>query len=159
MKAAGVLALLLVGFPPSRLPAQKPDTTKARPPTVAARADSTKKHITPVGATWRSFLIPGWGQAYTGRNVEGAAFVAFEGVAIMMIVRASQELDYMEATGSDSNNVAGKHQQIQDWAVLLGFNHLFAAAEAYVAAHLMDFPKELKIRAVPRGVGVSFPLP
>jgi len=153
------MALLLAAYPPSRLPAQKPATPQVRPPTVAARADSSKKHITPVGATWRSFLIPGWGQAYTGRNVEGAGFVVFEGVAIMMIVRAAQELDYMEATGSDSNNVAGKRQQIQDWAVLLGFNHLFSAAAAYVAAHLMDFPKEIKIRAVPRGVGVSFPLP
>jgi hypothetical protein len=36
---------------------------------------------------------------------------------------------------------------------------LFSAAEAYVAAHLMDFPKELKIRAIPRGIRITVPLP
>ena len=155
---AMLLALLLPAYPPARLPAQKPDSTLAHAPFPVAAPDSSKR-IKPFSVLWRSLLIPGWGQARTGRNVEGAAFVVFEGVAIMMTARAVQELDYMEATGSDSNNVAGKRQQIQDWAVLLGFNHLFAAAEAFVSAHLMDFPKELKIRAVPRGVGVSFPLP
>jgi hypothetical protein len=28
-----------------------------------------------------------------------------------------------------------------------------------VSAHLLDFPKELKLRAGPGGIGVSFPLP
>jgi hypothetical protein len=43
--------------------------------------------------------------------------------------------------------------------VLWGFNHLFSGAEAYVAAHLRDFPRDLKVRAFPGGVGVSVPLP
>ena len=75
----------------------------------------------------------------------------------MMTVRAMQEKHYLEETGSE--NLASKRQQIQDWFVLWGFNHLFAGAEAFVSAHLQDFPKELKIRAVPGGIGVSFPLP
>jgi hypothetical protein len=116
----------------------------------------TSKHVKPVGALLRSLLIPGWGQAVTGRNVAGAAFVIWEGVAIMMTVRAVQEKHYMEETGSA--NLPSKRQQIQDWAVLWGFNHLFAGAEAYVSAHLMDFPKELKLRAVPGGIGISVPL-
>lgn len=124
---------------------------------MAAAPRDTVKRVNPVGACIRSLLIPGWGQAQTGRNVEGALFVVVEGVAAMMTVRAVQERDYLEATGSQS--LDDKNQQIQDWAVLWGFNHLFAAAEAYVAAHLMDFPKELKIRAIPRGIGVSVPLP
>jgi hypothetical protein len=113
--------------------------------------------VKPVAALWRSLLIPGWGQARTGRNFTGAAFVVWEGVAVMMTVRAVQEKHYMEETGSV--NVDLKRQQIQDWAVLWGFNHLFAGAEAFVSAHLLDFPKELKLRAVPHGIGVSFPLP
>jgi hypothetical protein len=75
----------------------------------------------------------------------------------MMTVRAVQEEHYMEQTGSAS--LDAKRQQVQDWAVLWAFNHLFAAAEAYVSAHLQDFPKELKLRATPRGIGVSVPLP
>ena len=150
---AMMLALLVPAYPPTRLPAQTPDTTSVRAPSPSA----APKTIKPVSALWRSLLIPGWGQACTGRNFTGAAFVVWEGVAVMMTVRAVQEKHYMEETGSV--NVGSKRQQIQDWAVLWGFNHLFAGAEAYVSAHLLDFPKELKVRAVPRGIGVSFPLP
>lgn len=143
VRAAIVLALLLTGYPPNRLTAQAP-----------AAAPRTVK---PISALWRSLLIPGWGQARTGRNVTGAAFVVWEGFAAMMTVRAVQELHYMEETGSV--NVPSKRQQIQDWVVLWGFNHLFAGAEAFVSAHLMDFPKELKVRVTPGRIGVSVPLP
>ena len=43
--------------------------------------------------------------------------------------------------------------------VLLAFNHVFAALEAYVGAHLADFPGDLKIRAMPGGVGASLTVP
>jgi hypothetical protein len=45
--------------------------------------------------------------------------------------------------------------------VLLGFNHLMAALEAFVAAHLWDFPADLRIRRVPGGTqaGVQLPFP
>jgi len=72
----------------------------------------------------------------------------------MMTIRAIQEQHYLESAGSA--NVDSKRQQVQDWVVLWGFNHLFAGAEAYVAAHLQDFPKELKIDLLPRGIGVRF---
>jgi hypothetical protein len=151
-----LLALFLTVQPPNRLTAQSPDTSHIRAPVAVTRPD-TSKRIKPVAAMWRSLLIPGWGQACAGRNFTGAAFVAWEGVAVMMTVRAVQEKHYAEATGSVI--LGQKRQQIQDWVVIWGFNHLFAAAEAFVSAHLMDFPKELKLRAGPGGIGVSFPLP
>ena len=149
-----MLAVLLTGYPPNRMTAQSPDTTHASRP---AAAPDTTHRIKPIGALLRSLLIPGWGQAVTGRNVTGAAFVIWEGVAAMMTVRAVQEKHYMEETGSV--NLPSKRQQIQDWVVLWGFNHLFAGAEAFVSAHLMDFPKELKVRVTPGRIGVSVPLP
>jgi hypothetical protein len=151
-----VLVLLLTGRPPDRLIAQARDTARASQPVPATVRDTTH-YVKPVGALWRSLLLPGWGQARTGRQVTGAAFVIWEGVTVMMTVRAVQEKHYLEETGSA--NLASKRQQIQDWAVLWGFNHLFAGAEAFVSAHLMDFPKELKLRAVPGGLGISVPLP
>jgi hypothetical protein len=42
--------------------------------------------------------------------------------------------------------------------VLWIFNHLFSGAEAFVSAHLQDFPRDLRIRAMPGGIGVSLPL-
>ena len=43
--------------------------------------------------------------------------------------------------------------------MLLGFNHLFAGLEAYVSAHLTDFPRDLQLQAVPGGVGASVSIP
>jgi hypothetical protein len=43
--------------------------------------------------------------------------------------------------------------------VLLAFNHLFSGLEAYVSAHLDDFPGDLQIQAVPGGFGASISVP
>ncbi|MGH7537917.1 MAG: hypothetical protein ACREMF_04740 [Gemmatimonadales bacterium] len=110
-----------------------------------------------MGALWRSLLIPGWGQAVTGRQVTGALFAVWEGTTMFMTLKAQQEADYFKRSGSP--NLRSKRQEVQDWLVLWGFNHLFAGAEAFVAAHLRDFPPDLRLRAFPGGVGISVPLP
>jgi hypothetical protein len=46
-----------------------------------------------------------------------------------------------EFTISDiGGRVRARKQHLEDWIALLIFNHLFSAADAYVAAHLWDFP-------------------
>ena len=114
--------------------------------------------IRPMGAFWRSLLVPGWGQAATGRHTTGAVFVAWEGVTAMMTLKAQQEANYMKQIGSEAN-LKLKRQEVQDWLVLWVFNHVFAGAEAYVSAHLQDFPPDLRVRAFPNGIGISVPLP
>ena len=155
VRAAAVL--LACCCRPGLASAQRADTVVATAPGAGgagrgARPDSGR--VRPATALWRSLLIPGWGQASTGRHVTGAAFVLWEGVTIMMTFRAIQEENYMIAAHADSFDLHSKRQQVQDWTVLWVFNHFFAGAEAYVSAHLMDFPKELKLEALPRGVGV-----
>ena len=59
----------------------------------------------------------------------------------------------------DAERVDARRTQVEDWIAVLIFNHLFAGAEAFVSAHLQDFPTDLRVRAFPGGVGVSFPLP
>jgi hypothetical protein len=135
--------ICLTAQPTARLTAQTP-------------AD-TARGISPLGGFWRSLLLPGWGQAATGRHVTGAAFVVWEGVTAMMTLRAQEELQYLKEIGSPT--LDSKREQVQDWLVLWVFNHLFAGAEAYVSAHLQDFPTDLRIEAIPRGVRVSVPLP
>lgn len=148
-----VVALCLSGYPAIRLSAQGP--TQALP-RIEAGTDSAR-HVGPVGALWRSLLIPGWGQAVTGRHVTGALFAVWEGTTIYMTLKAQQEADYFRTSGAP--NLDAKRQEVQDWLVLWGFNHLFSGAEAFVAAHLRDFPKDLKVRAVPGGIGIRLPLP
>jgi hypothetical protein len=149
-----LVGLLAVG-PSARLPAQ--DTTRVtQPAALLVRPDSSHQ-IRPMGAFWRSALIPGWGQSATGRHTTGAIFVVWEGVTAMMTLKAEQEANYMKRIGSA--NLKAKRQEVQDWLVLWVFNHLFSGAEAYVSAHLQDFPADLKIQAFPRGIGISLPLP
>ena len=145
-------ALVLASF--SGLAAQSRDTLSASP---SPAARDTTRSVSPTGALWRSMLVPGWGQALTGRHITGALFVTWEGVTMMMTLRALREEDYLSA--STSANLASKRQQVQDWLVLWIFNHLFSGAEAFVSAHLIDFPKDWKVEALPRGVGVGVSLP
>jgi hypothetical protein len=124
---------------------------QAAPDTVA------RQYISPMNALWRSMLIPGWGQARLNRKVAGGIFVAWEGVTLGMALKTSSELRYLRRTGSARAN--DKRQEHEDWLVLLGFNHLFAGLEAYVSAHLADFPGDLRFEAVPGGVGAAMSLP
>jgi hypothetical protein len=150
-----LLALLICGAP--GVAAQRPGDTAAVAAPAAQPDSATRGRVGPFGAMWRSLLLPGWGQAATGRHVTGALFVAWEGVTAMMTLKAKGEERYLESI--ESSLVDAKRDEVQDWAVLWVFNHLFAGAEAFVAAHLRAFPEDLEVRAVPRGVAFSIPLP
>lgn len=154
-----VVILLLLGT--VSLSAQQKDSTTASVPAVPPPApiDSSllKPPVTPMGAFWRSILIPGWGQAKLGRKLTGGIMVAWEGVTLGMTVKTSHELAYYENTHSPL--IQAKEQERQDWLVLLVFNHLFSGLEAYVSAHLWDFPGDLHLQALPHGVGASVSLP
>jgi len=149
-----LLGILLSAGPGLRLCAQARDTT---PTPATTTTPDTSKLMKPGAAAWRSLVLPGWGQAATGHHVAGAMFVTWEGVTMMMTLRAVREQRYMKQSGSES--LGGKRQQVQDWVVLWIFNHLFAGADAFVSAHLQDFPKGLKLRVGPGGVSVSVPVP
>jgi len=152
-KALAIIAFLSI-VPSFHLSAQ--DTSRANLPGALLVRSDTNHYVRPMGAFWRSLLIPGWGQSATGRHTTGAVFVAWEGITAMMTLKARQEANYMQSIGSA--NAKAKRQEVQDWLVLWAFNHLFSGAEAYVSAHLQDFPADLKIQAYPRGIGISLPL-
>ncbi len=139
---------LLAAKPPNRLTAQ--DTTH-----IILPADTMHHGVRPMGAFLRSFILPGWGQVATDRPMTGAVFVAWEGVTVMMTLKAQQEANYFKTI--HSANLRHKRQEVQDWLVLWVFNHFFSGAEAYVSAHLHDFPPDLKLRAFPGGIGISIP--
>jgi hypothetical protein len=134
----------------------------APPPPPAAQvpgpADTLQRqYISPLNAFWRSFLIPGWGQARLNRKLTGGMFVAWEGVTLGMSLKTRRELRVLRR--DNSARADAKRQEHEDWLVLLAFNHLFAGLEAYVSAHLADFPGDLRVEAVPGGVGAAVSLP
>jgi hypothetical protein len=160
VKPAVVLAVVALAFPllPRVATAQVPIPNLPRPQQDTSRADTIPvpqfrypPPVSPLGAMARSLLLPGWGQAVLHRRVTGAVFVFWEGLSITMTLKASDQLRYLRLTGADTAAVRLKKQEVQDWAVVLGFNHLMAAAEAFVSAELWDFPAELESRALPGG--------
>jgi hypothetical protein len=172
MRLAACVSLLVVSgtalaqnppVPPRPSAARGADTLAARPDTAPQRpehGDSVRPRppISPTGAFLRSLLLPGWGQARLNRNVTGGIFVAFEGLAAAMVWKSQWQLEFARTR----NKFVKEHrQEREDWITLLVFNHLFSGAEAYVSAHLYDFPAALKIQHLEgggTGVGLSLPL-
>ncbi|MEO8478394.1 MAG: hypothetical protein ABI542_02080 [Gemmatimonadota bacterium] len=154
MKIPAFVLALVVGVGP--LAAQQPVPSAPHPvptPTAPSRPS-------PLGYFARSLLVPGWGQASLDRKLTGGLFIAFEGLALGMMLKADTELRYLERTGSD--RVEDKRNERQDWLVLIAANHLFAGLEAFVAANLYDFPGDLRARPLNdgrTGIGLQFSLP
>ena len=109
--------------------------------------------IRPKTALLRSLLIPGWGQASLDRGTAGATYFALEAGSIAMLIFAKHELATARRAARDSTfvndstlrpppNLAGRvrvrRTQVEDWAALIFFTHLFSAADAFVSAHLWD---------------------
>jgi hypothetical protein len=132
------------------------DTTAA-PVAVVEVRDTSIHPIKPMNALWRSILLPGWGQARLGRKLTAGILIAWEGTTLGMSIKTRHELAYLRRTGSERAD--DKRREHEDWLVLLGFNHLFAGLEAYVSAHLSDFPADLHLQAVPGGFGGSVSVP
>jgi hypothetical protein len=130
--------------PPPRRPAGTTDTL-------------TRQYISPSNALWRSLLLPGWGQARLNRKLAAGILIGWEGVTLGMSLKTRRELRYLRRT--NSGRADSKRQEHEDWVVLLAFNHLFAGLEAYISAHLADFPGDLRLRAVPGGFGAAVSLP
>ncbi len=60
-----------------------------------------------------------------------------------------EDEDYVAA----QSLVDSRSQQVQDWAALGIFILLLSGADAFVSAHLMDFPEPLRVDVVPREPG------
>jgi len=154
---AALLSLISTPLVGQAQPPPKPAAPSPAP--VAATPDSlTRRYISPSGALWRSLLLPGWGQARLNRKLTAGLFIAWEGVTLGMSLKTLHELDYLRRT--NSGRADDKRQEHEDWLVLLGFNHVLAGLEAYISAHLADFPGDLHLEAVPggAGAGISWPV-
>ncbi len=141
----------------AQAPAQ-PAPTAPLPVSQPAARD-TIYGIKPLPAFFHSLLIPGWGQSILNRKLTASLFVMWEGVSLGMTLKAAGEVRYLRRVGADSVRIVGKKSERQDWLVMLAFNHLFSGLEAYVSAHLQDFPSDVKFRPAPHGVGMQAIVP
>lgn len=164
-----------------------PQTDSARAaaaPRVGAVADSLVDRrdsvllagppIRPKTALLRSLLIPGWGQASLDRGTAGATYFALEAGSIAMLIFAKHELATARRAALDSTfvndstlgpppNLGGRVRvrrlQVEDWAALIFFTHLFSAADAFVSAHLWDVRVQVHGGQAMRAGGISATIP
>ena len=171
--------LLLVGLS-ARSGAQRVDSAG-----VAARipkSDTSTRSVpqpplSPRRAFLYSLLAPGYAQSRLGRPTAGALFVISESIAIAMLRESAADLrqarsfrrDTLEYIGNDpltgvpvlnrnSYNdelISIRRGHVEDWVAFLLANHLFAGADAYVAAHLWDLPSQVNVSLTRSGTVVA----
>jgi hypothetical protein len=142
-----------------------------------AAAESPKPPISPRRAFLFSFLAPGYSQSVLGRHKAAAAFLFVEAVSVVMIRESAADAHEARRMVDDTvivsygangkpvattgprfggADVRTREAHVEDWVALLVANHLFAGADAFVAAHLWDVPAHLGLRVLPgSGAAVS----
>jgi hypothetical protein len=168
------VATLTLAMAP-RLDAQQRDTTAVD--TVGPRPER-KPPISPRRAFLYSLAFPGYGQSLLNRNRTGTVLLAFETAALVMRHEMAQDLAEARRIATDSLPVSfadaegnpvvvyratpfpaslirTRKSHVEDWTAVLIANHLFAAADAYVAALLWDLPSEVAVRATPHEASVA----
>ena len=130
----------------------------------AGRDTVTGPPISPRSAFLRSLIVPGLGQAALDRGTAGGIFVSLEALSLLMTIKSKRDLKVARRLEGDSvffgieadgdtvfvpsplaGRVRARKQHVEDWVAILIFNHLFAAADAFVAAQLWDVPARVSV--------------
>ena len=154
------------GAPASRAPVRRQSTlSRGRTP------------LTPRRAFVYSAILPGLGQSRLDRGTAGALFASAELAAVVMVRRSVADLREARRFRTDSlpaeftvvdgkltrrGVVASRYTadlertrrlHVEDWLAAIAFTHLFAGADAFVAAQLWDMPVQLS--ALPTNTGAA----
>jgi hypothetical protein len=179
---AGLVALTVGLAQPLR--AQRADSAQAgvRHSTAdSIRRAQPKPPLTPRRAFLSSLVLPGYSQAVLGRPTAGVLFVLTESIALAMLRESAADLrqarrfrtDSVIVIGYESNGttpitqvsayndrlVAIRRGHVEDWVAFLIANHLFAAADGYVAAHLWDLPTQISVETRRDGAALALKVP
>jgi len=158
------------------LRAQRADSARAGVRRIGAdsnRAKIPKPPLSPRRAFLYSLALPGYSQSVLGRPTAGALFVLTESIALVMLRESAADLREARRFRTDSLVVIGyvdpgggapvtpitqtsayndrlvdiRRGHVEDWIAFIVANHLFAAADAYVAAHLWDLPTQISVES------------
>jgi len=164
--------LLILAVFAGALGAQRPDSARTALPQIARiPRDSLIPPLTPRKAFLYSFLVPGYSQSVLGRHKTASAFILVEAISFAMIRESAADLHEARRLQNDSlviaydaaggatlhagqfgaKEVKTRQAHVEDWIALLVANHLFAGADAFVAANLWDVRARLGLRNTPNG--------
>jgi len=159
-------------LPPVAKPVVTTPAAGTRQPTVSRLSPP----LSPRRAFLYSFVLPGFGQSRLDRGTSGALFASVELAAFAMVRRSAADLREVRRYRGDSlpenYRVDGttlsptgtfatrygadleraRRLHVEDWLAVVAFNHLFAGADAFVAAQLWDVPVSLSAAPAPQGV-------
>jgi hypothetical protein len=76
------------------------------------------------------------------------------GLAVLDPVTGQPIPDTYVASRFTADRVRARRTHYEDWIAAIVFNHLFAGADAYVAANLWDFATNVNVTATPRSTTV-----
>ncbi len=105
----------------------------------------------PTGAIWRSLVVPGWGQLYTGDYWKAPLFFGASATLVYIILwnnskflDSQREIDnWTENSSTTQFSLKQKREFYRDQrdisALYLTGVYVLAAVDAYVNAHLFDF--------------------
>jgi hypothetical protein len=154
------LAAFLCVAAPARVHAQRADSVRA-----AARA--TRPPLSPRRAFFTSLVAPGYAQSVLGRPNASALFILTEAIGVLMVRESSADLrearrlqddsvalQFVNPTTGQPDTVLGpprysaalvrsRRAHLEDWIAALVANHIIAAADGFVAAHLWDVGVEV----------------
>lgn len=69
-------------------------------------------------------------------------------------ITGSPQMRFVPRNQNLADRVQARRTHLEDWLAAIVFNHLFAGADAYVAANLADFETNVKVTSTGRGVTV-----
>ena len=155
----------------------------ARRPRAAVADTVVRPPISARRAFISSVLLPGYGQARLDRPGAGALFLAVEATALVMARKSLGDLREAKRLRGDSivptivpvdtglvpqlptpgrlrnqftaGLVRSRRLHFEDWVAVIAFNHLFAGAEAFVAANLWDLPAQVSARRTENGPALA----
>ena len=176
MRAVSLACALLLGSQP--LLGQRPDTVSTAIDTSGPKPE-LRPPLSPRRAFLYSLLVPGYAQSVLGRTRAGTVEIAFEAFALVMLRQSAADVrearrdvvDSIPVSFVDANGAAkityertpfpksllkSRRSHLEDWIAVLIANHLFSAADGYVASLLWDLPSEMALRATPHSAELAF---
>jgi len=161
-------ALLLAS---QSLLSQRPDTVSTAIDTSGPKPE-LRPPLSPRRAFLYSLLVPGYAQSVLNRTRAGTVEIAFEAFALVMLRQSAADVrearrnvvDSIPVSFVDANGAAkityertpfpksllkSRRSHLEDWIAVLIANHLFSAADGYVASLLWDLPTEMALGATP----------
>ncbi len=90
---------------------------------------------TPLGAGWRSAVIPGWGQFHTEQNLKGTAFLVAEAAAIGAVFWADANRNKAEEKYEDARDAYLAADQIDE--IETSYAEMLDAFDGFEDKHLL----------------------